>query len=513
MKLLKYVILILFLTSGFSLFADRIETENFTYESNIYSEAAIRVGSNTIWHEPGSVTAENFYGKFHGDGTNLNINATNWSLFPAITNVNMNTNQLVNVSKIQIGANKILAHNRVIVLGNNVSHGDDSVNANIYYGLSYYGGFFIGDGSGLYDILCGITSTLPYRGDWGYAASNKVMQWDGGSTGFNRSTAFATLATGTPSSTTYLRGDGSWATIATNGSSTNSGNATNLDQWANYPAITNINANSHDITNANNVYADYFWGDGSHLTGLTNGGIITTGSVSYGITSTQAYRGDWGHYVSNNITNWSSYKMSTNLDGNLQSITNLGYIDSVTMRGNGCYVSNIQSVGFAVYANTFTLTNNNSWGIWIGVPPTSWVGPPFVVDDYNGWNGADYIFKKYGDVAMSLSTIITPVGAGSYNKYYNVSLLMPYFEENDPGTGVPPSWTRRNGNSVYADSNNFLNTIGMNASMVMFPIGSKPTSTWASAVFYLPAISTATFNMTQFMGIYIGSRQTDGSIL
>lgn len=106
-----------------------------------------------------------------------------------------------------------------------------------------------------------------------------------------------------------------------NGQTVNTGGAGNVSQWANYPAVTNVNANTNNINNVGTITATNVATAG----GMTISGNTITGATSQNVALTSS--GNLTETVTGNLTQSVSGALLQTVTGNITQDTYFGNIE------------------------------------------------------------------------------------------------------------------------------------------------------------------------------------------
>ena len=306
--------------------------------------------------------------------TNSNI-TSNWALYPAIQDVDIRFNDIKNVSNIDVSGNLII-------------DGYISIDGNIYANSNIYATYFIGDGSQL--------TGISYEMNWAtYIAIQDV--------------------------------DIGYCNIK---------NISNMDVSGNITIDGDIytDGNIHvfgDISTNSNIYATYFIGDGSRLTGIKESGIDGISSlssiVSYGLSS--LYSPDGISSLSSIVSYGLStinYHLEPDISFHDLNSGGTGIVAELTQNNNDTYTTGLSKIDNWLYRNiidqppqpTFNFTSRNTSNITV-----SWNLPYQFQIGMLGPN----MFIPF---IQSVSMIITDCNNRILSNIVNTSNYLPRYTNN-----------------------------------------------------------------------------------
>ena len=375
-----------------------------------------------------------------------------WSLYPAVASVDMNGQSLLDVSSVVINNDLIVqdisANGAISAQSLAVTAGIDTANSGIYTNfLSTNGGVGV---SGNVK-----TSTVSATGNVAAGSLTTTGGLDMTNSSITRASSVNISNSGFAPYGALTSPDG--VQLTWNGAAITTGAGGNVAQWANFPAVATINANSNDITNAGTVNSgNVIIGGGvsgllqtSRITtlsgvgappllvtaypGLTTtadgGDIVTTAGAVSGTgnisTTAKGVITDTAYGEVHTITN----NFEVTADGGLNPITTPN-INLVAKNGNGGQINITADPGsIAAVGGAINITANGGT-VYIPRPPPD---PPLAVTvggeiniKANTGAGGLYTLTSAVNIAAagvnSYAGAIPPVGSlAGYNFIYGTS--------------------------------------------------------------------------------------------
>ena len=342
---------------------------------------------------------------------------------------------------------------------------------------SAVGGTGVNNGSATLTLAGNVSHTGAFTQTIAATANTSVTLPTSG-TLISSTTALSGAVTGTPSSTTYLRGDGTWATV-----SVSPGGSTTQVQYNNAGAFggsANFTFNGTTVTMANDA----------SINGLTVGrgaGAVST-NTAVGASALAANTGAYNSAV-------GASALAANTSGNYnQAFGNSALLVNTTGSSNSAMGQG------ALGANT-TGSNNSAFGYYALVSNTTASSNVAVgyQSGYSNTTGTANVFLGSGVGFASHTT-------GSYNTLLGVEAGYNHNGSNNVGVGYQSlRYTTASGNTAVGYQALYTNTTGVAQTAIGYLAGYSATTGQSNVFIGYQAGNSPVATTTGLQNVYIGT--------